>query len=125
MLNSFLIANLNSTTQYYSNCFKCKMSNKEMVDDLLTIDPKLRDCYTLYQSLLFTIQQKNPSLFTEVLNHPPIHISEYFKTAMTSLTKHLPYVLEMMNTSLTNGLIEGINSPIKVIKRIAFGYGSF
>lgn len=31
----------------------------------------------------------------------------------------------MENSEYTNGLIEGINNKIKVIKRIAFGYHSF
>ena len=44
---------------------------------------------------------------------------------MTYLSKHLPHVLEMMKTHYTNGVIEGINNQIKVIKRIAFGYRSF
>ncbi|MGL4372491.1 MAG: transposase, partial [Turicibacter sp.] len=31
----------------------------------------------------------------------------------------------MMDSSYTNGILEGINNKIKVIKRIAFGYRSF
>ena len=97
------------------------ISHQEIVSYLLTIDPELHDSYTFYQSLLFAIHQKNPSLFTETLNHPPAHISDDLKTAITSLSKHLPHVLEMMKTPYTNGVIKGINNQIKVIKRIAFG----
>lgn len=69
-------ADLNATDYYYSNCFKRKISHKEIVSYLLTIDQELHDSYTFYQSLLFAIHQKNPSLFTETLNHPPAHLSD-------------------------------------------------
>ena len=39
--------------------------------------------------------------------------------------KYLLYVLEMMRTTYANGIIEGINNQIKVIKCIAFGYRNF
>jgi len=116
---------LNSTDYYSFKCFKGKMTQKDVVDYLLTIDEELRDSYIFYQNLLFAIHQKKPDLFSHTLHNPPAKISGYLQTSIDSLLKYLPYVLEMMRTTYTNGIIEGINNQIKVIKRIAFGYRSF
>lgn len=37
----------------------------------------------------------------------------------------MDYVHNTLNYDYTNGILEGINNKIKVIKRIAFGYRSF
>ncbi len=47
------------------------------------------------------------------------------KTSIKSLKAYREYIVNTMNTDYTNGVIEGINNKIKVIKRIAFGYRSF
>ncbi len=45
--------------------------------------------------------------------------------SLKTLRKYMKYIKNTMNTSITNGIIEGINNKIKVIKRIAFGYRNF
>lgn len=34
-------------------------------------------------------------------------------------------IINAFNTTLSNGITEGLNNKIKVIKRVAFGYKSF
>ena len=70
-------ADLNSTDYYFFKCFKGKMTQREVVDYLLTIDEELRDSYIFYQNLLFAIHQKKPDLFSHTLHHPPAKISGY------------------------------------------------
>ena len=47
------------------------------------------------------------------------------KTALKTLTNYQDYIKNTIETSYTNGVIEGINNKIKVIKRMAFGYRCF
>ncbi len=47
------------------------------------------------------------------------------KTALKTLTHYQDYVKNTIKTPYTNGVLEGINNNVKVIKRIAFGYRSF
>ena len=47
------------------------------------------------------------------------------KTALKTLTNYQDYIKNTIETSYTNGVLEGINNKIKVIKRMAFGYRSF
>lgn len=46
-------------------------------------------------------------------------------TALKTCKKYLNYIENAMNTRYSNGLIEGINNKIKLIKRVGFGYRNF
>ena len=92
---------LNSTDYYSFKCFKGKMTQRDVVDYLLTIDEELRDSYIFYQNLLFAIHQKKPDLFSHTLHNPPAKVSGYLQTSINSLLKYLPYVLEMMKQLIT------------------------
>ena len=52
-------------------------------------------------------------------------LSTEIKTAIKTLTNYQDYIKNTIETPYTNGVLEGINNNIKVIKRIAFGYCSF
>ncbi|SHH11657.1 transposase, partial [Tepidibacter thalassicus] len=60
-----------------------------------------------------------------ILNNNHSDISDYMKTSIKSIKKYKDYIKNTFECDYTNGLIEGINNKIKVIKRIAFGYKSF
>ncbi len=74
------------------------------------------------------IKTKNIDRFNQILNNlnkEYSKISVYMKTSIKSLKTYREYIVNTMSTNYTNGVIEGINNKIKVIKRIAFGYRSF
>jgi len=109
-------------------CFHQLMCEEDIVNFLLEIDDGLRDTYELYQDLLNSIKNKDGDRFASILDsvdqeYP--NISNYMKTSIKSLKIHKESIMNMMKTQYTNGVIEGINNKIKVIKRIAFGYRSF
>jgi transposase len=56
---------------------------------------------------------------------PSNNISDQMKKAVRTMKKHRSFVDNAITYPFSNGLIEGINNKIKVIKRIAFGYRSF
>lgn len=47
------------------------------------------------------------------------------KTSLKTLRKHLPYIQDSFIYPYNNGRIEGINTKIKVLNRIAYGYWNF
>jgi len=109
-------------------CFKQMLCEEDIVNYLLVQNEELRHTYELYQDLLHSIKSKNIDQFNQILNNVNKEyskISDYMKTSIKSLKTHREFILNTMHTNYTNGVIEGINNKIKVIKRIAFGYRSF
>jgi len=109
-------------------CFKQMMCEEDIVNYLLEQNKELRDTYELYQDLLHSIKNKDSEHFTTTLDrvekvYP--NISKYMKTSIKSIRENKSYIMNLMYTNYTNGIIEGINNKIKVIKRIAFGYRSY
>ena len=118
-------ANLISTTYHYSHCFKRPMSQRDIVDFLINLDPELKATYDFYQSILYAITIRSVDAFNLALQEATPLISDYMKTSLNSLKSYQHYVHNLLESNYTNGLIEGINNKIKVIKRVAFGYRSF
>ena len=52
-------------------------------------------------------------------------VNEQMRTSMKTILDKQNYVTNVLNSRYSNGIIEGINNYIKVLKRIAFGYKSF
>ena len=109
-----------------SRCFNNKwLTNREILEKLLSYSEELKETYEIYQQYLYYIKTNNTKSLEILLNKPLGNISQYMKTAIKTLKKHKNYILNATIYKYNNGLIEGINNKIKVIKRIAFGYRSF
>ncbi|BEH90577.1 ISL3 family transposase [Turicibacter faecis] len=116
---------LSATHYFYSNCFKKMISQQEIIDFLLALDPELKETYDFYQTVQQAIKLRNLEIFHHAIQHPSDLLSHEMKTALKTLTHYQDYVKNTIETPYTNGVLEGINNNIKVIKRIAFGYRSF
>ena len=92
---------------------------------LIKQDSGLYKCYWLVQELKETLEQDDFNKFNTLVNDKSI-LPRYMFTAIKTLRK---YKRQIKNTiyynGLSNGLLEGINNKIKVIKRISYGYRSF
>ena len=106
-------------------CFEKFMSQLDIVDYLLDQDKVLKNTYNLYQQILSAIKRRDTDTFKRIIFNEHKNISGYFKTALNTCRKYADYIINSMMCHYTNGVIEGINNKIKVIKRIAFGYRSF
>ena len=60
-----------------------------------------------------------------ILNEKNEFISSYMKKSIKTLKVYLPYIKNTLSNPYHNGVVEGNNNFIKVIKRIAFGFRSF
>lgn len=109
----------------YNHSFKKQMREIDIVAFLLDRCPELRANYNLYQDVKIAIKLKNIKLLDRAIAEPDTLVSDYMLTSIKTTKKYREYIVNMFNTNYTNGVIEGINNKIKVIKRIAFGYRSF
>ncbi len=109
----------------YHPSFRKQIREIDIIDYLLDLDPVLEASYRLYHDVRYSIQAKDFLLLKKVLNEPNNLVSDYMKTSIKTINKYIDYVGNALRYGYTNGVLEGINNKIKVIKRIAFGYRSF
>ncbi len=118
-------ADLDCIHSYYRRCFRKHMRQIDIVEFLLDLDPVLKASYILYQEVLTAIKYRKDTLLESLLTSANPLVSDYIRTAIKSMLKHLDYAKNGLRYPYSNGRIEGFNNKIKVIKRIAFGYRSF
>lgn len=119
---------LDIKNHYWSPCFRSYLCEEDIVNHLLTLNPELADTYELYQDLLNVIKTKNINRLDYILgNYDELYpnISQYMRKSIRSIIINYSYVINMINSPYSNGVLEGINNKIKVIKRISFGFRSF
>lgn len=118
-------SNLNFTKYCYHSNFRSRLRETDIVDALLSKDSELKASYKVYQDIRYCLEIGNFSQFEEIVKNADAGVSTYMKTSLKTIKKYLHFVKNTMSCSYTNGVIEGINNKIKVLKRIAFGYRSF
>ena len=118
-------AKLDGVHFYKHRCFDKMMSQSDIVDFLLEQDEELKNTYFVYQDILSAIKSGNAEHLSKLLEQKHNDISRYMKTALKTSKEYKEYIINAVKYGHTNGLIEGFNNKIKVIKRVAFGYRSF
>ena len=116
---------LDGVHYFKCRCFKGMMSQRDIVDYLLDQDSTLKNTYYIYQELLIAIKTRDTQRLQQLSMTSTKDISGYMKTALQTLKDNLAYFSNSLLYNYSNGIIEGINNKIKVIKRISFGYRSF
>ena len=101
-------------------------TDRTVVDTLLSYDERLQVNYTLYQSLLNAMKDKDINVLQTLLKQP-LHeeISLDFRRSMRTLKHHLSSIENSFMYPFNNGRIEGIHNKIKVLNRVAYGYRNF
>lgn len=116
---------LDFTNYRYHRLFKKGMCDKDVVDYLLGIDPTLKANYDAYQTIKYAVSHKEKEMFKDFLNESHKLLSPNMKKAMKTLKSAEEYILNSLSYTYSNGVIEGINNKIKVIKRVSYGYRNF
>lgn len=119
--------------KFYCHWLKRPVTQKQLVDELLSLDASLKEAWQLYQDFLSLIGLDDPKLQQTLLNSWLERAMnsglELMKNAAKSLTNWKDAVIASFSKyngrQLSNGTIEGINNRIKVIKRVSYGYRSF
>ncbi|NMA69462.1 MAG: ISL3 family transposase [Desulfitobacterium sp.] len=109
----------------YHRSFRNQMREIDIINYLLDLDPKLKASYKLYHYVRFCIKNKEFDLLKTALDDNFNIVSDYMKTSIKTIRKYIDYVSNALKYDYNNGVLEGINNKIKVIKRIAFGFRCF
>lgn len=116
---------LDHVNYHYRRSFKKPMSEGAIMDYLLSLDTEFKSTYELYQNIKYAVSVKDENLLDVYLSNVNKNVSEKMRKAVSTLNRYKKYLMNTVKYNYTNGVLEGINNKIKVIKRIAFGYRNF
>ena len=101
------------------------MTNKEILEKLLSYSQELREHYELYQLLLFHFQEKQADHFFNLIEETLCSVYPIFQTAFKTFLKDKDKIVNALELPYSNAKLEATNNLIKVIKRNAFGFRNF
>lgn len=96
-----------------------------IVDYILEQDGELMNTYNLYQNILYSLQYKDYTLFSKIIENNYENISNYILTSLNTSKKISIYIKNKLEQPYSNRIIEGNNNTCKLIKQIAFGTRNF
>ena len=116
---------LNGTEYRYHRLFKGTVTERGIIDYILSLDEGLRLNYNAYQTIVFTVTHRKPDLFRSFIHEKQRGLSAKMDQALKTFRQSERAIVNALSYDYSNGLVEGINNKIKVIKRTAYGYRNF
>lgn len=110
---------------FYRPMFRMHLTNKEILEKLLSCSDELREHYELYQLLLFHFQEKNSDHFFDLIEQERDTVDPIFQTVFKTFRKEKDKIMNALELPFSNAKLEATNNLIKVIKRNAFGFRNF
>lgn len=117
---------LNFEDYHSHRLFEGLVTEKSMIEYILSIDSRFRLEYELINDLKADIMSHNYTLFEEDLIITRKHtVSRHVRTTFTTLFHYREAIENSLTYTLSNGVVEGTNNKIKTIKRSGYGYRNF
>nr|WP_264209292.1 ISL3 family transposase [Streptococcus pneumoniae] len=114
-----------SDKRFYRPTFRMHLTNKEILDKLLSYSEDLKHHYHLYQLLLFHFQNKEPEKFFGLIEDNLKQVHPIFQTVFKTFLKDKEKIVNALQLHYSNAKLEATNNLIKLIKRNAFGFRNF
>ena len=114
-----------SHKRFYRPTFRMHLTNKEILDKLLSYSEDLKHHYNLYQLLLFHFQNKESDKFFGLIEDNLKKIHPLFQTVFKTFLKDKEKIVNALQLPYSNAKLEATNNLIKLIKRNAFGFRNF
>ncbi|SNJ70081.1 ISL3 family transposase [Streptococcus pneumoniae] len=114
-----------SDKRFYRPTFRMHLTNKEILDKLLSYSQDLKHHYQLYQLLLFHFQNKEPEKFFGLIEDNLKQVHPIFQTVFKTFLKDKEKIVNALQLHYSNAKLEATNNLIKLIKRNAFGFRNF
>ena len=114
-----------SDKRFYRPTFRVHLTNKEILDKLLSYSENLKDHYHLYQLLIFHFQNKEADKFFGLINDNLKQIHPLFQTIFKTFLKDKERIVNSLQLPYYNAKLEATNNLIKLIKHNAFGVRNF
>ena len=111
-----------SDKRFYRPAFRMHLTNREILDKLLSYS---EDLTHLYQLLLFHFQNKEPEKFFGLIEDNIKKVHSLFQTVFKTFLKDKGKIVNALQLSYSNAKLEATNNLIKLIKRNAFGFRNF
>ncbi|MDY5974976.1 ISL3 family transposase, partial [Streptococcus hyovaginalis] len=111
--------------RFYRPTFRAHLTNKEILEKLLSYSQELREHYELYQLLLFHFQEKNSKHFFDLIEETISEVNPIFQTVFKTFLKDKEKIINALELPYSNAKLEATNNLIKVIKRNTFGFRNF
>ena len=96
---------------------------------MLDYDENLRWAYSIVQKLFEVIDEKHPEkkllLFKEFIPYVDQSELSEFRKHLPTYLKWYKYIVNSFYTNYSNGITEGLNTKIKTLKRVSFGFRNF
>ena len=114
-----------SDKRFYHPTFRMHLTNKEILDKLLSYSEYLKHHYQIYQLLLFHFQNKDPEKFFGLIEDNQKQVHPIFQTVFKTFLKNKEKIINALQLPYSNAKLEATNNLIKLIKRNAFGFRNF
>ncbi|HEX1301151.1 TPA: ISL3 family transposase, partial [Streptococcus pneumoniae] len=114
-----------SDKRFYRPTFRMHLTNKEILNKLLSYSEDLKHHYQLYQILLFHFQNKEPEKFFGLIEDNLKQVHPIFQTVFKTFLKDKEKIVNALQLPYSNAKLEATNNLIKLIKRNAFGFRNF
>ncbi|VKX80169.1 type I restriction-modification system S protein [Streptococcus pneumoniae] len=114
-----------SDKRFYRPTFRMHLTNKEILDKILSYSEDLKHHYQIYQLLLFHFQNKDPEKFFGLIEDNLKQIHPIFQTVFKTFLKNKEKIVNALQLPYSNAKLEATNNLIKLIKRNAFGFRNF
>ena len=114
-----------SDKRFYRPTFRSHLTNKEVLEKLLSYSQELRQHYNLYQLLLFHFQEKQTEHFFSLIEETISSVNPIIQTVFKTFSKDKDKIMNALELPYSNAKLEATNNLIKVIKRNAFGFRNF
>ncbi|WP_408906716.1 ISL3 family transposase, partial [Streptococcus pneumoniae] len=111
-----------SDKRFYRPIFRMHLTNKEILNKLLSYSEDLKHHYQLYQLLLFHFQNKEPEKFFGLIEDNLKQVHPIFQTVFKTFLKDKEKIVNALQLHYSNVKLEATNNLIKLIKRNAFGF---
>ena len=114
-----------SDKRFYRPTFRMHLTNREILDKLLSYSEDLKHHYKLYQLLLFHFQNKEPEKFFGLIEDNLKLVHPFFQTVFKTFLRDKEKIVNALRLPYSNAKLEATNNLIKLIKRNAFGFRNF
>ena len=114
-----------SDKRFYRPTFRSHLTNKEILEKLLSYSQELRQHYNLYQLLLFHFQEKQTDHFFSLIDERISSVNPIFQTVFKTFLKDKDKIINALELPYSNAKLEATNKLNKDIKRLDFGFRNF
>lgn len=97
----------------------------DVLNYMLSLNKELEETYWAYQDFIEAFDSKDEKMLEEIINRDYSHVSDEVNKTFNTYKKYQEYVVNAIKYPYSNGLVEGMNTKIKLLKRTGYGYRNF